>query len=66
LWCGLVLLMAAAADPRDAFAEGDPLASSTPQPTQRITAPVISGVNPEVVLPEGDLGDITPSGGSIE
>lgn len=59
----LVLLMAAAADPLMCFAEGDPLASPTPQPTQRITAPVISGVNPEIITPEGDQGDSTPSGG---
>ena len=63
LCCVLVLLMAAAADPLEVFAEGDPLASPTPQPTQRITAPVISGVNPGVTLPEEDLGDITSSGG---
>jgi len=62
LCCVMVLLMAAAADPLEVFAEGDPLASPTPRPTQRIAMPVISGVNPEVVLPEEDLGDITSSG----
>ncbi|MFN2282721.1 MAG: C39 family peptidase, partial [Anaerolineales bacterium] len=59
---GTVLFgMAAAAGPLQVSAGGDPLASPTPQPTQRITAPVISGVNPEVYLSEGEQGDITPS-----
>jgi predicted double-glycine peptidase len=62
LCCVIVLLMAAVAGPLNVFAEGDPLASPTPRPTQRITVPVISGVNPWVTLPEEDLGDITSSG----
>ena len=65
LFFATVLLMAAAADPLEVFAEGDPLASPTPQPTQRIAVPVTRGINPRVILPEGDLGDITPSGGPI-
>lgn len=58
----MVFLMAVAADPLEVFAEGDPLASPTPRPTQRVAVPVISGVNPQVALPEEDLGDITSSG----
>jgi len=66
LFIGLFfLLMAAAADPLDVRAEGEPLASPTPQPNHWVTAPVISGENPGATLLEGDLGDITPSGSSI-
>lgn len=65
LCCVMVLLMEAAVDPLEVFAEGDPLASPTPRTTQLVAAPVISGVNPQVTLPEGDLGDINPSGGSF-
>lgn len=61
--CVLVLLMAAAAGPLVCSAEGDPLASPTPRPTMRVAAPEISGVNLEIVKPEGDEGEITPSGG---
>jgi len=63
LYYEMVLLKAAAADPLELLAEGYPLASPTPRPTRRVTAPEISGINPKVALPEGDLGDITPSGG---
>ncbi len=57
----LIIGMAAAAGSLQVSAGGDPLASLTPRLTQRITAPVISGVIPEVVLSEGDQGDSTPS-----
>ena len=60
--CILFLLLAAAAGPDVVFAGMDPLASPTPQPTQRITAPVISGINPDVVLSEGNVGETHPSG----
>lgn len=63
LYYEMVLLKAAAADPLGALADGFPLASPTPRPTLRVTAPEISGINPKIALPEGDLGDITPSGG---
>lgn len=55
----------AAADPKVVSAGVDPLASPTPRPTERITAPVISGVNPDVVLSEGNLGDTHPSGSFV-
>jgi hypothetical protein len=53
--------MAAAAGPLRVSADGEPLASPIQQPTQRATAPVISGVDPEIYLSEGEQGDITPS-----
>jgi len=55
-------LLAAAVGPKVVSAGVDPLASPTPRPTERITAPVISGVNPDAVLSEGNLGDNLPSG----
>lgn len=62
LFFGMVLVgMAAAAGPLKVSAGGESLASPTPRPTERITAPEISGKNPEVVLSEGEQGDITPS-----
>ena len=62
---GLVFLMATAVDTLAIFADVDSLASPTPQPMQRVAVPVIRGVTPWVTTPEGDLGDITPSGGSF-
>ncbi len=59
--CILFLLLAAAAGPDLVFAGVDPLASPTPQPTGWITAPVISGINPDVVLSEGNVGETHPS-----
>jgi hypothetical protein len=59
--CFFLLWLVAAAGPTMANAEGFPLASPTPRPTQRITAPEISGLNPEVVLSEGIEGDSHPS-----
>ncbi|NQS90819.1 MAG: C39 family peptidase, partial [Chloroflexi bacterium] len=56
-----VLLMVAAADPSVVSAGVDPHASPTPRPTERITAPGISGVNPDVVLSEGNQGESHPS-----
>ncbi|MCK5794904.1 MAG: C39 family peptidase, partial [Anaerolineales bacterium] len=58
----LVCLLVAAAGPNVVSAEVDSLASPTPRPTERITAPVISGVNPDAVLSEGNLGESHPSG----
>jgi hypothetical protein len=57
----LFLLMVAAAGPGAAAAGGDPLASPTPQPTERISAPEIIGINPVVVLSEGNQGETHPS-----
>lgn len=59
--CILFLLLAALAGPQVVSAGVDPLASPTPHPTERITAPVISGVNPDAVLSEGNLADSVPS-----
>ena len=59
--CILFLLLAAAAGPDVVLAGVDPYASPTPQPTGRITAPVISGINPDAVLSEGSLGKAHPS-----
>ena len=56
-----VFVMVAAAGPDVAVAGVDPLASPTPRPTERITAPVISGVNPDAVLSEGNQRDGLPS-----
>jgi len=58
----LVLLMGAVTVPSLVHAEGDLLASPTPQPTERITAPEISGLNPDVVMSEGNQGETHPSG----
>jgi len=63
--CVLFLLLAAAAGPRVVSAGVDPLASPTPRPTERITAPVITGVNPDAVLSEGNLADSLPSGSFV-
>jgi hypothetical protein len=63
--CILFCLLAAAAGPKVVSAGVEPLASPTPRPTERITAPVISGVNPDAVLSEGNLGDTHPSGSFI-
>jgi len=57
----LILVMVAVINSRTVSAEGDPLASPTPQPTERITAPVIIGINPVVLLSEGNQGDTHPS-----
>ena len=59
--CILFLLLAAAAGPQVVSAGVDPLASPTPRPTERTTAPVISGVNPDAVLSEGNQRDGLPS-----
>ena len=58
----LVLLMGAVTVPSLVHAEGDLLASPTPQPPERITAPEISGLNPDVVMSEGNQGETHPSG----
>jgi len=55
------LLMAAVSGPSLASAEGDPLASPTPLPPERVTAPEIFGVNPNVVMSEGNQGETLPS-----
>jgi predicted double-glycine peptidase len=61
LVASLLLLMAAVAGPSLVSAEGDSLASPTPLPPERVTAPEISGVNPDVVLSEGNQGETHPS-----
>ena len=53
--------MAAVSGPALVSAEGDPLASPTPLPPERITAPEIFGVNPNVVMSEGNQGETLPS-----
>lgn len=58
----LVLLMGAVTVPSLVQAEEDLLASPTPQPQERITAPEISGLNPDVVMSEGNQGETHPSG----
>jgi len=57
----LLLVMVAAAGPDVAAAVMDPLASPTPQPIFRITAPEIIGIYPVVVMSEGNQGDTHPS-----
>ena len=61
LVASLLLLMAAVAGPSLVSAEGDSLASPTPLPLERVTAPEIFGVNPNVVLSEGNQGETLPS-----
>jgi len=61
LVASLLLLMAAVAGPSLVSAEGDLLASPTPLPPERVAAPEISGVNPDVVLSEGNQGETLPS-----
>ena len=56
-----VLLMGAVTVPSIVHAEEDPLASPAPQPSKRNTAPEISGVNPDVVMSEGNQGETHPS-----
>jgi len=56
-----ILLMAAVSGPALVSAEGDSLASPTPLPPERVTAPEIFGVNPNVVLSEGIQGETLPS-----
>ena len=63
--CLFLCLLAAASGTQAVSAGVDPLASPTPRTTERITAPVISGVNPEVVLSEGNLEDSLPSGSFV-
>lgn len=53
--------MAAVSGPSLASAEGDPLASPTPLPPERVTAPEIFGVNSNVVMSEGNQGETLPS-----
>ena len=53
--------MAAVSGPSLVSAEGDPLASPTPLPPDRVTAPEIFGVNPNVVMSEGNQGETLPS-----
>ena len=53
--------MAAVSGPSLVSAEGDPLASPTPLPPERVTAPEIFGVNPNVVMSEGNQGETLPS-----
>ncbi|MFV1948902.1 MAG: C39 family peptidase [Anaerolineales bacterium] len=54
-------VMVAAVGPEVAAAGVDPLASPTPQPTSRIAAPEIIGINPVVALSEGNQGESHPS-----
>ncbi len=61
LVASLLLLMAAVAGPSLVSAEGDHLASPTPLPPERVTAPEIFGINPNVVLSEGNQGETLPS-----
>jgi len=61
LVASLLLLMAAVAGPSLVSAEGDSLASPTPTPPERVTAPEIFGINPNVVLSEGNQGETLPS-----
>ena len=61
LVASLLLLMAAVAGPSLVSAEGDSLASPTPLPAERVIAPEIFGVNPDVVLSEGNQGETLPS-----
>jgi len=61
LVASLLLLMAAVAGPSLVSAEGDSLASPTPVPPERVTAPEIFGINPNVVLSEGNQGETLPS-----
>jgi len=61
LVASILLLMAAVAGPSLVSAEGDLLASPTPLPPDRVTAPEISGVNPDVVMSEGNQGETLPS-----
>ena len=56
-----LLCLGAVNGPSLVSAERNPLASPTPRPLGRITAPEISGVNPEVDLSEGKQGDTHPS-----
>jgi hypothetical protein len=56
-----LLCLGAVIGPALVSAEGNPLASPTPQSLGRITAPKISGVDPEVVMSEGIQGDTHPS-----
>ena len=61
----LVWLLVAAAGPNVVSAEVDSLASPTPRPTEWITAPVISGMNPDAILSEGNQGETLPSGSLV-
>jgi len=54
-------VMVAAVGPEVAGAGVDPLASPTPQPTERIAAPEIIGINPVVAMSEGNQGESHPS-----
>ena len=56
-----IFVMVAAAVPDVVAAGVDPLASPTPQPTSRIAAPEIIGINPVVAMSEGNQGDTHPS-----
>ena len=56
----VVLFLGAVAGPLTVSAEGESLASPTPLPPERITAPEIFGINPEVVLSEGIQGESHP------
>ena len=58
LLVSFLLLLGAVTGPSLVSAEMDPLASPTPKPPERVTAPMISGVNPEVELSEGNQGVI--------
>jgi len=54
-------VMVAAVGPDLVAAGVDPLASPTPQPTERIAAPEIIGINPVVAMSEGNQGESQPS-----
>jgi len=56
-----LLCLGAVISPPLVSAERNPLASPAPQQLGRITAPEISGFNPEVDLSEGKQGDTHPS-----
>jgi hypothetical protein len=58
---GLLALLGALAGPLTVDAEGGSLASPTPLRQERITAPEISGIYPDVSLSEGIQGDTHPS-----
>ena len=57
----VVLFLGAVAGPFTVSAEGESLASPTPLPPERITAPEIFGINPEVAVSEGIQGESHPS-----
>jgi hypothetical protein len=57
----LFFVMVAAVGPEVGAAGVDPLASPTLQPTSRVAAPEIIGINPVVAVSEGNQGESHPS-----